>query len=64
MEARLLDSIPDTQLALGGLGRTHIYELVKSGDLKMVKIGRRSFVTRSSISAYVDRISTEAGDVA
>lgn len=31
------------------LGRTKLYELVKEGRLKMVKIGRRSLLTVASI---------------
>ena len=54
----LLVPIEATKGELGGIGRTSVYELIKSGDLQVVKIGRRSLITRSSIEAYVDRLST------
>jgi len=52
-----LDSIPDTQKLLGGISRTTLYELAKRGDLAVVRIGRRAFVTRASIDQYVERLS-------
>jgi hypothetical protein len=52
-----LCSIPDTQVELGGLGRTSIYSLIESGDLQLVKIGARSFVTVDSIQAFVTRLA-------
>lgn len=54
---RLLVPIPGAQATLGGLSRTTIYELVKSGDLVKVNIGRRGFITAKSLAAYVDRLS-------
>ena len=32
-----------------GIGRTSLYELVKSGELKLIKIAGRSLVPRSEI---------------
>jgi hypothetical protein len=43
--------------ALGGIGRTMLYDLMAAGELEQVKIGRRGFVTAKSIAAYVDRLS-------
>jgi excisionase family DNA binding protein len=42
---------------LGGVGRTTLYELIKRGELTQVHVGRRSFLTAKSLSAYVDRLS-------
>lgn len=56
-DQKLLDSIDDAQTRLGQLGRTKLYELIKDGELTTVKIGRRSFITRRSIEAYVDRLA-------
>jgi len=53
----LLRSIPDTQADLGRVGRTKVYELIKNGNLEAVNIGRRSFVTTTSIEAYVRRLA-------
>ncbi len=39
------------------VGRTTFYELIKSGDLRRVKIGRKSFVTAESVRAYVERLT-------
>lgn len=56
---RLLLAVPDACAALGGIGRTTLWELVSRGELTRVNVGRRSFVTMKSIAAYVDRL-TEA----
>ncbi|MCV7379954.1 hypothetical protein BST11_15345 [Mycobacterium alsense] len=42
---------------LGGLGLTKVYELINNGQLVKCNIGRRGFVTRKSIEAYVDRLA-------
>jgi excisionase family DNA binding protein len=57
METTLLCAIPVTQEVLGGIGRTTVYELMKDGSLESVKIGSRSFITRRSLEAYVDRLA-------
>lgn len=45
-------SIADAAKALS-LGRSKIYELIASGDLIIIKIGRRSLVTVDSIRSLV-----------
>ena len=47
-------SIVDAGKALG-VGRSTIYELINSGDLKTIKIGRRNLVTIESIRSLVDQ---------
>lgn len=59
-EARLIIPIPEAQKALGGLGLTKTYELIKRGQLTKVNIGRRSFVTVRSITEYVERLAHSA----
>ena len=54
---RLLVPIPEACEALGGIGRTTLYEKVNDGDLEKVNIGRRGFITAASLLAYVDRLS-------
>lgn len=42
---------------LGGVGITTVYKLIDAGELVKVNIGRRAFVTRTSIESYVDRLA-------
>ena len=56
--------------ALGGLGFTKFYELLKTGELTAVKIGNRTFCKSSEIqrylselSAYKPRISQRQGEL-
>ena len=41
------------------LGRTSIYSLINSGDLKRVHFGRKPFVTAESVRAYVERLTAQ-----
>jgi hypothetical protein len=59
-EVPRLVPIPQTCKALGDVGRTTVYTLVDRGDLVKVNIGRRSFITAESLTAYVDRITEAA----
>jgi hypothetical protein len=56
----LLVSIYETQIELGGklrpTSRSGVYKLVRNSELKLIKIGARSFITRASLTAYVDRL--------
>ncbi|BCP11687.1 hypothetical protein MINTM020_37850 [Mycobacterium paraintracellulare] len=44
---------------LGGVGLTTVYKLIANGELVKVNIGRRGFITRKSIEAYVDRLAAK-----
>lgn len=59
MERALLPLIPDASEALGGIGRTKLYDLIEKGELTTVKIGRRRFVPASVIEEYVARLVRE-----
>lgn len=59
-ENLLLPIWPDTGQALGGIGRTKVFELIKSGELRTVRIGRRHFVVAESVGEYVRRLQTTA----
>ena len=48
---QVLYSIPDTQKALGDVGRNSVYNLINAGKLEIVKIGRRTLVKADSIKA-------------
>jgi excisionase family DNA binding protein len=52
----LLLSIDDAAIALG-IGRTQTYELVMSGKIASVKIGRRRLIVRSELESFVQRLS-------
>lgn len=47
---------------LGGVSKVKVYELINAGELKKVKIGRRSFITDESLDAYLERLA--GGDAA
>ena len=55
-----LADVPEAQSYLGGISRTQLYELRSAGLIQFVKIGRRAFVTRTSLDQYVERISAAA----
>ena len=55
MEQQLV-GIPGAGGLLGGVCRTTVYKLVNDGELELVKIGRRSFITGQSLTAYVERL--------
>lgn len=48
-----LISVDDT-IALMGIGRTKLYELLNAKELESVKIGRRTLVKRDSIRRFTD----------
>ncbi|MAW99936.1 MULTISPECIES: helix-turn-helix domain-containing protein [Stakelama] len=39
-----------------GIGKTKLYELIGSGELELVHIGRRSLILKSSIDDFVARL--------
>ena len=45
-----------------GIGRTTVFKLLKSGELKAVKIGTRTFVRPQHLSEFID--NAEARGVA
>lgn len=53
---KLLVSITDAAKALS-LGRTSIYELMRSGQLDTRKMGRRRLITAESLRRLVDKQS-------
>lgn len=61
MHPVLLPVFPDAGLALGGLSRTKVYELIATGELRTVKIGRRRFVPATAVQEFVDRLVEAQG---
>ena len=47
---------------LGGIGVTKFYELVREGDVPIVKIGRRSVVLIEDLESYLSSVSNRAND--
>jgi excisionase family DNA binding protein len=46
----------DETLAATGLGRTKLYQLINSGDLKARKIGKRTIVLKDDLDAFLDSL--------
>lgn len=42
---------------LTGLGRTKLYELIDSGAVQSVKVGKRRLVTVASIRSWLDQLA-------
>ena len=57
---QLLHTIPEARARLGNIGHSKFYQIVGSGQLKLVKIGRRSFVTSDELERYVNALSDES----
>lgn len=49
----ILFSIQQTRERLGGISRSTLYNLLSRGELRLVKIGRRSFITSESLQDFV-----------
>ncbi len=58
-EPLLLSIHPEVANSLG-VGRSTAYQLVDSGVLPSVTIGRRRLVPAEALRAYVDRLISEA----
>lgn len=57
---RRLIPISTAAVYLGGISKPTVYSLVHAGHIKLVKVGRRSFVTAQSINDYIDRLEAQA----
>jgi excisionase family DNA binding protein len=44
---------------LSGLGRTTLWKLVSSGDIKAARVGRAVRLSRSSVEEYMERTAAE-----
>ncbi len=52
--------VPESAAERLSIGRTAVYELISSGELKSVKIGRSRRVPVSALEEYVDRLAATA----
>lgn len=60
MRKALLLSVREAARALG-LGRDATYRLVREGRLRSIRVGRRLFVPRSELGAFIEREIHEGG---
>jgi excisionase family DNA binding protein len=61
MDSRELHSIEEARFVLGGISRATIYDLLNSGELPSVTIGRRRFIPAAAIAAFIATSSTTVG---
>ena len=52
----LLLTIPETLNELHGISRTALYEEIKSGRLRSIKLGKRRLVSRDALLEYVGKL--------
>lgn len=50
---KLIYSVPEARQLLGGIGHTLFYRLVRDGNLRLLKVGGRSFVTAEELERFV-----------
>lgn len=53
MPAPLAHRIPDACRRLG-IGRSSLYELIKSGEIRTIKIGSRALVPEAELQKVID----------
>ena len=53
---RILLSVNELSECLG-IGRDKVYDILKSSDLEVVRLGRRTLITRRSVDAFIDRLA-------
>ena len=47
--------------AMVGLSRATLYELVRAGSIRAVKVGRSTRIPRAALEEWVRRLESEAG---
>jgi predicted DNA-binding transcriptional regulator AlpA len=53
---RLLHPVPEAMHMVGDISRSKFYQLIRDGQLQLVKIGSRSFIPEESLRNFVDRL--------
>ena len=56
---QLLVPVDDARRCIG-VGRTKLYQLVAKGELKLVKLGRKSLITAESLTAFAARLGDQS----
>jgi len=49
-----LYNVKDTCERLGGISRTHLYTLIKRGEIHPLKLGKRTMFSEDAIDTYID----------
>lgn len=57
---RLLHTIPDAAEMLG-VGRSTLYNLISAGEIKAVKVGRRTLIPQGELERYVRSLTKAVG---
>lgn len=62
MEANIFSEYPDVitvyqLMEMLHIGKNAAYSLLKSGEIKTIRIGRRYIIPKTSIISYISRIS-------
>ena len=57
-EPEILYSIKEASRYLGA-GLTNVYRMASRGEIKMLKVGRRSFISASEIARYQSRLAVK-----
>jgi excisionase family DNA binding protein len=55
----LLHDIPEAGRLLH-CGRTTVYELIRGGQLRTIKVGRRTLIPHSSLLEFIDRAEVKS----
>lgn len=55
----IFDTVQKVEKSLG-IGTTKCYELINSGELEAVRLGRRRLITRASVKRLARRLLDEA----
>ena len=53
---KILVPLNEARELLGNVSRTHLYALIANGDLKSVKIGRRTLFRVSDLKAFAEAL--------
>lgn len=61
MNAKELYRVPDV-MSLLSLGRSTLYEELRSGRLRSVRVGRVRLIPAAAIADYIALLEQEAGD--
>ncbi|MDZ4117201.1 MAG: helix-turn-helix domain-containing protein [Xanthomonadaceae bacterium] len=62
-QSTLIHSVSEAAHRLG-LGRTKIYELIGSGQLRPIRIGRRVLIPESELQRLIDTLIAQAASTA